>query len=225
MGVALPNLIALDPSGSTGEACGRDEFERLSASWPALISAATFGVNAEGALVLRDQDGATVATLTPTPTLRRVDGVAPQQFEVPTASARGRATYDRVLVVPQDLTPATKESLVGNWAPEGARNDRARLMFNADGSFTGSDGCNGVGGRWSMVDDGGAMVTTPPRPSTLIGCNNSGVPATVYGARFAGFDGEVLVLTDIFGEELSRFVPAAPTTTTTPRTTPTTPSP
>lgn len=211
MAAARPNLFAWQYTSSSGTDCDRKVARGFIDAPPALLEASTFVATSDGGIILRDLKGVTVATLTPTSTLRTPAGVDPRGSELPTASAQGRAAFDRVLVVSNDLAPATRDALIGSWRPQRAKNDRARLTFEDDGSFRGSDGCNGVFGRWSMDGDTGAIVTTPPGAMTLIGCNNSGMPGTVHGARFAGFDGDVLVLVDAGGKELARFVDARTT--------------
>jgi hypothetical protein len=207
MAAARPNLFAWQYTSSQGDDCGQVARGFVETP-PALLRASTFAAAPDGGITLRDQAGVTLATLTPTGSMRTPDGTDPRGFEVPTASVQGRAEFDRVVEIPDDLVPAAPADLIGSWRPQQARNAGARLKFVDDGTFRGSDGCNGVFGRWSMESDTGALVTTPPGFTTLIGCRNSGVPGAVHGARFAGFDGNVLVLTDASGTELARFVDA-----------------
>ena len=83
--------------------------------------------------------------------------------------------------------------------------------FNADGTYSGSDAANGIGGRWAA--EGGAFFATS-RPQTLVGCYSSsdsgaglGIPEIVdwiTAARAAALDGATLVLVDPDGTELGR---------------------
>lgn len=47
------------------------------------------------------------------------------------------------------------------------------VVFLSDGTWRGSDGCNGLGGTWTLADDGGFSTTSGVQ--TLIGCDNSDV--------------------------------------------------
>lgn len=73
-----------------------------------------------------------------------------------------------------------------------------------DGTWIGSDGCNGGSGRWAMGDGGELLVTAGP--STLIGCEGVGVPGLFAQSALAGFDGAELVLLDQTGAELVKLV-------------------
>src|SRR5690606_41446752 len=57
--------------------------------------------------------------------------------------------------------------LVGRWLPaDGAAAGRAFVEFAADGTWTGSDGCNRTRGTWELGPGGGIAATAGP--STLV---------------------------------------------------------
>jgi len=99
----------------------------------------------------------------------------------------------------QTPTP-TAQSIVGTWLvhPDQTLPTTPFLTIAADGSWTGSDGCNVVRGTWEVAADG-TLVTTSG-PSTLIGCDGKPLPALFSNATTATLDGESLVLQDESGE-------------------------
>lgn len=70
------------------------------------------------------------------------------------------------------------------------------LLIDADGTWTGSDGCNGAQGEWSI--DGDGMLDVSMGPQTMIYCDGVSLPllfadavsATVDGGRLRFFDDE-----------------------------------
>jgi hypothetical protein len=114
------------------------------------------------------------------------------------------------------LRPADAASLLGRWVPDESagppprvreghaplRPRRAFVELSPGGRWAGSDGCNGVGGRWIAGADGALFATAGPQ--TLIGCLDLRVDHWLTGSRQAGFDGDVLVLLDAAGHELGR---------------------
>jgi hypothetical protein len=110
-------------------------------------------------------------------------------------------------VLPASLTAATSKSLAGRWLPAPARHYSAstpNLTFAPDGSWSGSDGCNGQGGRWMLGASGDLIATAGP--STQIGCSGVPVGGWIARARQAGFAGATLVLIDGAGHEIGRLV-------------------
>jgi hypothetical protein len=109
--------------------------------------------------------------------------------------------------LPKGLVTATTKALTGRWLPAPVRRYPAgtpAVTFAADGSWSGSDGCNGQGGRWLIGTDGAVVSTAGP--STLIGCAGVPVGSWVSRARRAAFDGATLVLEDAFGHEIGRLL-------------------
>ena len=184
-----------DPSGLfvahvTG-ASGATQAPPDASTPPWLVSAAT--VAAEGTdLVLHDAAGE------PTARLSRQAGptAAPGAPEARTGQADP---------LPPGLEPADRSLLPGRWAP--AETSTApqppHVELAADGTWTGSDGCNSAGGRWTAGPGGIFLATSGP--STLMACEGMvGVPGWLGAAARAGFDGETLVLLDADAHELGR---------------------
>jgi heat shock protein HslJ len=158
-----------------------------------------------GDAVLVDANGTVLARLSP----REESDVAPVGPDDPAAIAAFRAASVDPAPLPGGLTPATSASLVGQWLPLVPKpgNPRpASLQINADGTWEGSDGCNGLGGRWAGGFAGLVMATAGIM--TQIGCDNDLTPGMFAGATRAGLDGDVLVLVDGAGTEMARFRPA-----------------
>ncbi len=114
--------------------------------------------------------------------------------------------------LPGEQTPATAKTILGRWepipppgtmqTPGQAQPPSSFVTFAADGSWSGSDGCNAQGGRW-RIGPGGSLVTTAG-PSTLIGCAGFPVGSWVSQARRAGLDGSMLVLLDAGGHDVAQ---------------------
>jgi hypothetical protein len=149
---------------------------------------------------LRDADGAVTATL-------RIDG-GPEPIETvtenytrpPRITDRTREHFAETPALPESLTAPDERALEGRWVP--ASGADAFVEFVGDGTWTGSDGCNGGSGGW-VIADGGEFVASSG-PSTLIGCDGAPVPAWVATARLVGLEGSALVLLDRAGAELGR---------------------
>jgi META domain len=101
------------------------------------------------------------------------------------------------------------DALVGRWVPVGdagrAAPTRPFVELAADGTYTGSDGCNRTRGPWSAGLDGTLHVG--PGPSTRMACPDMvAVPSWFTLAARLRFDGAELVLLDAGGAELGRVV-------------------
>jgi hypothetical protein len=186
--------------GETNAASGCPAGTMVTPDW--LDQAAAFKVDGDERVLL-DVQGNPVARLTPggkppadaasggTPPKVR-DGAA-QDFAPPAA-------------LPAGLVAADAAALTGRWVPTGAAApDKAYAEFLADGSWRGSDGCNGQGGRWLSGAEGAFLATTGP--STLIACDNVPIATWLGEARRSGLDGEILVLLDANAKELGRLQP------------------
>ena len=111
---------------------------------------------------------------------------------------------------PPGPRPATAEDLLGRWYPaDGTAHGRAFAEFAADGGWTGSDGCNGQRGTWTLRSDNGAFTGTAG-PSTLIACENVPIARWIAEAGRVGIDGGDLVLSDADGTEQARLVRELP---------------
>jgi META domain-containing protein len=104
---------------------------------------------------------------------------------------------------------ADQNSLVRRWVPavaQGAHPQPPYVELRADGTWTGSDGCNGLRGTWSAEPAGQWQATVGP--STKIFCDNVNVGQWLEHANRANLDGDLLILFDGAGQETGRFRPA-----------------
>lgn len=97
--------------------------------------------------------------------------------------------------------------LVGRWVPtDGAGRGALQRPFvdlAADGTYTGSDGCNGTHGRWSAGPGGELDVALGP--STRMACEDMvAVPYWFAAAARTRFDDQILVLIDAAGADVAR---------------------
>lgn len=150
---------------------------------------------------LTGADGAVLASLTidgkPDPIPTAIDTLT----EPPPITADVRAALARPAAAPAGATPATADDLAGRWVPVGFTGyTDPHALFDADGTWTGSDGCNGNAGRWA-VDPTGALLTTGGM-STLMACEGEPVPSWVTEARVVVLDDGRLRLLDADGTEL-----------------------
>lgn len=171
---------------------------------PWLTSTAAYRSADEGWELL-DAAGSVVATLTVDGAPEPIPSVAEAYAEPPEVTAEARAALAPPAALPEGLAAVDAAELEGRWVPasgSGWPAEEPFVEFGADGSWTGSDGCNGAAGRWA-VDQGGRLLATEG-PMTAIACDGVGVPGAVANAGRAGLDGGTLVLTDAAGEELLR---------------------
>ncbi|WP_051580425.1 META domain-containing protein [Pseudonocardia acaciae] len=102
--------------------------------------------------------------------------------------------------------PADRVGLVRRWVPVsggGAANRRPPFVeLRADGGWSGSDGCNGLRGTWSLGADGAWRATQGP--TTKMACDNVNVGLWLERATSVRLDGAVLVLVDGGGQETGR---------------------
>ncbi len=172
---------------------------------PWLQSVRSFEVVEVDLVELQDASGELVATLTidgaPSPLGEHDQGLV----EPPEITDEVRAMFGEVADLPDGVEPAT--DIAGRWVPVSSEGDTEPFAeFESDGTWTGSDGCNGNGGVWASNDRGNFVATTGP--STLIFCEGAPVPAWLGQAYLAGLDAGELVLLDAQGEELGRLTPA-----------------
>jgi heat shock protein HslJ len=101
------------------------------------------------------------------------------------------------------------DALVGRWVAVGGAGSGAPTLpfveLAADGTYTGSDGCNRTRGPWSAGPDG--TLDAGPGPSTRMACPDMvPVPSWFTLAARVRFDAAELVLLDASGTELGRVV-------------------
>lgn len=93
-------------------------------------------------------------------------------------------------------TAPSSDELVGRWVT-GLSYDSPQvpfLLIADDGTWTGSDGCNGAQGEWSIDTEG--ALTVEAGPSTLIACDAVDLPGIFASAAMASIDGGRLRLFD-----------------------------
>ena len=193
---ASNGLMLASVFGSSGT-CAADTLPVV--GW--LESVEAFVKTADG-FTLADAAGSPVASLTIDGAPDPIPDAADFYAEPPEVTDDTRAYFAATDPLPSSLTVGSHE---GQWAAEGTDvSTGAGVEFAADGTWTGSDGCNGGSGRWAADASGGFLATSGV--STLMACEGASVPSWVAQARLAGFDGDVLVLLDRDGGELGRLV-------------------
>jgi hypothetical protein len=166
------------------------------------------GYRADGAdRLLLDRGGRTVARLVAGGRPKVDPDTVASLAEPPVVTAELRRRLAPPRPLPATLRPATAAELVGRWVPAdrsgSPRSPRPpSVTFRSDGSWGGSDGCNGQGGAWSVGAAG--VLLAGSGPQTLIGCNNVDVGGWLVSAARVGVDGTELVLLDRAGHEVGR---------------------
>jgi hypothetical protein len=167
------------------------------------LDAATSYRRTTTGFALVSRDGHDVATLTVDGAPKPIDTVDDPYAKPPVVTEAVRQAFQPPKAVPAKLTPATSAMVTGTWVPAtGAMATNPHATFAADGSWTGTDGCNGGGGRWA-IDAGGRFLTTASL-STAIGCDGAPIPAMVTATTRMAFDGATLVLLGRDGREEGR---------------------
>lgn len=182
--------------GSSGPSPGD-----LDPEW--LVGTHRYRLNDEG-WQLEDGDGDVVATLTVDGAPEPVDTMAEWYAEPPEVTDDVREALAPPGRPPEGARLARAEQLLGRWVPAGQTVETdPHVLFADDGTWTGSDGCNGQGGRWA-VSEGRLLALAGPM--TLIGCLGAPVGGWLGGASYAMVDGAELVLVGADGDELGRLV-------------------
>lgn len=153
---------------------------------------------------LLDAGGSTVASLAIDGAPQPIPTAAEFYTRPPEITDEVRAQFPAPSALPAELTPASAAALEGRWVPVAyeAPTD-PHVVFSADGTWTGSDGCNGGSGRWAVGESGEFLATSGP--STLIYCEGAPVPSWVAGASSAGVSADGwLLLFDASGVEIGR---------------------
>ena len=153
--------------------------------------------------VLTGTDGTTIATLTLDGASGQIPAAVESDTEPPPITAHVRAALARPAPLPAGSTPATADDLAGRWVPASLDGPTdPHVLFTADGSWTGSDGCNGNQGRWAANGTGDLLATSGM--STMMFCEGAPVPSWLAQARLAVIDTGILRLLDVNGTELGR---------------------
>ena len=113
---------------------------------------------------------------------------------------------------PAPMTPSaqviTAQAMSGTWRPlqlagfkalTASRPDDPVLVFKPDGTWTGSDGCNGLHGTYSIGQRGAFSATSGPQH--MIGCENVPHTAVLTTAKRVGISGDTL---EFFGADGAR---------------------
>jgi heat shock protein HslJ len=92
------------------------------------------------------------------------------------------------------------EQLVGTWVVDATFETPTQpyLTIIDDGTWRGSDGCNGVQGTWELASSGTLEVTAGP--TTMIYCEGKALPTLFSEAKTAAVADETLTLMDGTGE-------------------------
>lgn len=171
-----------------------------------LDDARSFAVEGEQR-TLRDAAGTVLVRLRPgaRPTVgpNRSDQAAAE----PQLTPRLRERLAEPAPLPPGAEPISAAQLQRRWVPVDVANPKVELVFAADGRYSGSDGCNGEGGRYALGRQG--RLVGIGGPSTAIGCDGAPVGSWVDRAgRAALVDGE-LVLYDADAQVLGRLRPGS----------------
>jgi hypothetical protein len=201
---ATSTVLVSDMYFSYGEECTVPG--ALGADWLNNVSY----VRTDGGIEVRDSGGALLATLVNDGSSPPEDTVHGLTAAIPKLTSEETASFAPGVPLPTTAEPAT--DIVGRWIAADATStspDQPFVAFHADGTYTGSDGCNGAGGGWAL-GEGGEFVATMGA-STLIGCDGVGIPGWVTSASRLGLelgetDAPVLTLFDRKGNTLGRLV-------------------
>ncbi|MBQ0901624.1 hypothetical protein [Micromonospora sp. U21] len=211
MGTWRANVNGLFVAGASGRSVSDNDArecrpgpELMTPAW--LRRASAFRVEGDSRVLL-DVQGGHVARLLPGAKPTPGPNLLPSPAELPVVTDEVRRAFAPAAALPEALTPASRDTLLGRWVPVDARPGRFRsggpyVELRDDGGWRGSDGCNGEGGRWVAGPAGDFLATSGP--TTLMGCDNVSVGVWLSKAWRAGLDGEVLVLLDAQGGETGR---------------------
>ena len=106
----------------------------------------------------------------------------------------------------------TAQSVSGTWRPlqiTGVKSlQRSRpgdpvLVLRPDGTWSGSDGCNGLQGTYRIGQRGEFSATVGPQH--LIGCNNVPHTGVMAAAKRVAVEGDILQFFGADGRELARY--------------------
>jgi hypothetical protein len=154
-------------------------------------------------------DGRVLARLLPGGVAHAGNDMLASLADPPTLSAADRSKIDTPpMALPASAKPAPASALTGRWQPYPAKHYQSSkqpyLSFAADGSWTGTDGCNIVGGTLRVGARGELLNVSGP--STLIGCRGAPVGSFVpKSGRVAVSDG-VLALYGENGKLLGKLI-------------------
>jgi hypothetical protein len=205
---ALMGSWAADPSGAfVGESfggsgsCFTGSHPDMDVAW--LRAAVGYRIHGADRLLL-DDSGKVVARLAPGAHPTAGPDMASSFASPPVLTPALEQRFAAAAPVPHSLRPADPVNILGRWRPIGsnAGSPQAFVEFDENGNWSGSDGCNGAGGRYA-ISRAGEMIAINGN-STLIGCDNSPLPLWITKARRVGIEDRQLVLLDVRGHILGR---------------------
>jgi heat shock protein HslJ len=171
---------------STNSASGECATETIPVvEW--LESATSFTETADG-YELRANDGEVLSSLTIDGAPEPIDTAAEFYTQPPEITDEVRVQFAAPAELPSELEAAKADALTGKWVPTTSAPTDPHVVFEPDGTWIGSDGCNGGSGRWAVSSTGEFLATSGP--STLMFCEGAPVPSWVAQASAAGIDAD-----------------------------------
>jgi heat shock protein HslJ len=129
--------------------------------------------------------------------------------------AAGPASTTQTAPVGATTQALTPQTVAGTWRAqqmvfskvlEAARPEDPVLVFKADGTWTGSDGCNGLQGTYSIGQRGTFSATVGPQH--LIGCENVPHTGVLHAAKRIAISGDTLQFFGADGRQLASYARA-----------------
>ncbi|TBN56173.1 META domain-containing protein [Glaciihabitans arcticus] len=143
-------------------------------------------------MALLDSGGSVVANLT-------IDGAPPtseQYLDEYTEQPTETVEFEKPAHLPEGVT--APKDIVGRWIDPAHPADGTFIEFAGDGTYEGSDGCNGVSGRYSYAPDGSLLATQGL--TTLMGCEGSAIADLASTSPLVGVAGEGLAFYSAAGD-------------------------
>jgi heat shock protein HslJ len=119
-------------------------------------------------------------------------------------------------VAPTPAPPTVSaQTVAGTWRPlqmagfkalKASRPDDPVLVFKANGTWTGSDGCNGLQGTFSIGQRGAFSATSGPQH--MIGCDNVPHTGVLTAAKRVAITGDTLQFFGADGVQLASYARA-----------------
>lgn len=176
---------------------------------PWLTAAARLIVD-EDTMVVQDASGTRLATLLPGGTPPERDDIDPSLATDPVLTDDLEANLRGVIIdLPTGLRPATMEqATAGRWYPDRhapSAPEGSWLELAADGTWSGSDGCNGQGSVWLLEPSG--WFRSGAWAQTAVGCPGVDIGSALSDAEALAVDGDgALVALDAKGVPTARYV-------------------
>ncbi|TDW91138.1 META domain-containing protein [Kribbella sp. VKM Ac-2566] len=131
----------------------------------------------------------------------------PTQPPVATGQAPASASATSQVVSAQTVAGTWRPvQMVGAKTLQAARPDDPVLVFKADGTWTGSDGCNGLQGTYSIGQRGAFSATSGPQH--LVGCENVPHTGVLHAAKRIAVSADRLQFFGADGRQLASYARA-----------------